>query len=96
MSTTIHTRLDVRPVEPRHRFETIMGAYEALPPGATLELVVDHDPECMYYTLQATRGEEAFAFDNATQERTDLNAVGFWFADEFGSAFMRGWLPSTQ
>jgi hypothetical protein len=26
--------------------------------------------------------EEAFAFNNATQERTDLNAVGFWFADE--------------
>ena len=26
--------------------------------------------------------EEAFAFNNATQERTDLNAVGIWFADE--------------
>ncbi len=26
--------------------------------------------------------EEAFAFDNETQERTDLNSVGFWFADE--------------
>jgi uncharacterized protein (DUF2249 family) len=63
VSTTIHTRLDVRPVEPRNRFETIMGAYEALPPGATMELVVDHDPECMYYTLQATRGDDAFAFE---------------------------------
>ena len=26
--------------------------------------------------------EEAFAFNNVTQQRTDLNAVGVWFADE--------------
>jgi hypothetical protein len=25
--------------------------------------------------------EEAFAFNNATHARTDLNSVGFWFAD---------------
>jgi uncharacterized protein (DUF2249 family) len=57
------TRLDVRPVEPKHRFETIMTAYEALRPGVILHLVVDHDPRCMYYTLRATRGEESFTFD---------------------------------
>lgn len=57
------TTLDVRPVEPKDRFETIMGAYEALPVNATLHLVVDHDPQCMYYTLRATRGEESFRFD---------------------------------
>jgi uncharacterized protein (DUF2249 family) len=56
------TALDVRAVEPKHRFPTIMGAYEALPAGATLELTVDHDPKCMYYTLRATRGEDAFRF----------------------------------
>jgi uncharacterized protein (DUF2249 family) len=28
-----------------------------------MELVVDHDPECMYYTLLATRGDEAFTFE---------------------------------
>lgn len=55
--------LDVRPVEPKDRFERIMAAYEALPPGQTLELIVDHDPKCMYYTLKATRGDDAFAFD---------------------------------
>ncbi len=55
--------LDVRSVEPRHRFEQIMGAYEALATDATLELTVDHDPKCMYYTLKATRGDEAFSFD---------------------------------
>jgi uncharacterized protein (DUF2249 family) len=55
--------LDVRSVEPKDRFELIMSHYEALAPGAVLELTVDHDPKCMYYTLLATRGEQAFAFD---------------------------------
>lgn len=55
--------LDVRPVEPKDRFERIMAAYEALVPQQVLELTVDHDPKCMYYTLRATRGEAAFAFD---------------------------------
>jgi uncharacterized protein (DUF2249 family) len=63
VSTTTKTHLDVRPVEPKDRFQTIMGAYEALAPGAMMELVVDHDPKCMYYTLQATRGDEAFDFE---------------------------------
>lgn len=56
-------RLDVRPVEPKDRFERIMGAYEELTGDEALELTVDHDPKCMYYTLRATRGEDAFSFD---------------------------------
>ncbi|GMV09288.1 MAG TPA: DUF2249 domain-containing protein [Gemmatimonadaceae bacterium] len=56
-------RLDVRPVEPKDRFECIMGAYEGLVDGGVLELTVDHDPKCMYYTLRATRGDDAFTFD---------------------------------
>lgn len=55
--------LDVRPVEPRDRFERIMAAYERLAVAETLELSVDHDPVCMYYTLKATRGDEAFTFE---------------------------------
>ena len=55
--------LDVRPVEPKDRFERIMGAYEGLAPDQVLALTVDHDPRCMYYTLQATRGAGAFTFD---------------------------------
>ena len=55
-------QLDVRPVEPKDRFATIMGAYDALPAGGLLDLVVDHDPKCMYYTLEAMRGEESFSF----------------------------------
>lgn len=54
--------LDVRDVEPRNRLETIMGAYRMLVPGATLHLTVDHDPVCMYYTLEATEPERSFSF----------------------------------
>ncbi|MCC6521403.1 MAG: DUF2249 domain-containing protein [Polyangiaceae bacterium] len=54
--------LDVRDVEPRDRLDTVLGAYRALGPGATLELTLDHDPSCMYYTLRATEEEGSFAF----------------------------------
>jgi uncharacterized protein (DUF2249 family) len=56
-------QLDVRSVEPKHRYEQIMAAYESLGTGETLELTVDHDPKCMYYTLKATRSDDAFAFE---------------------------------
>lgn len=56
-------QLDIRPVEPKHRFDRIMTAYERLAEAETLELTVDHDPKCMYYALRATRGDGAFAFD---------------------------------
>lgn len=63
MSSSEATTLDVRPVEPKHRLETIMGAYDALPVGGTLDLTVDHDPRCMYYTLEAFHGPESFSFE---------------------------------
>lgn len=56
-------KLDVRPVEPKDRFERIMGTWDALPVGGKMLLTVDHDPQCMYYTLLATRGEAAFTFE---------------------------------
>lgn len=55
--------LDIRPVEPKYRFDRIMTAYEDLAETETLELTVDHDPKCMYYALRATRGDDAFLFD---------------------------------
>ena len=55
--------LDIRPTPPKDRYETIMSAYESLLPGETMRLIVDHDPRCMYYTLQATRGDDAFRFE---------------------------------
>lgn len=57
------TTIDIRPTEPKHRFETIMSAYESLTPGESMHLIVDHDPRCMYYTLEATRGDESFFFE---------------------------------
>lgn len=60
--STRAVELDVREVEPRHRLDTILGAYRTLVPGATLHLTVDHDPVCMYYTLEATEPERSFSF----------------------------------
>jgi uncharacterized protein (DUF2249 family) len=40
-----------------------MGTYEALPDGGTMELTLDHDPTCMYFTLLSTKGEGTFDFD---------------------------------
>ena len=31
--------------------------------GETPKLTMDHDPKCMYYTLKATRGDDAFSFE---------------------------------
>ena len=55
--------LDIRGTAPKDRFDRIMSAYNALAPGAVLELTVDHDPKCMYYTLQAQQGADSFTFD---------------------------------
>ncbi len=54
--------LDIRPVEPRFRLDTIMGAYHALAAGKTLHVTFDHDPSCMFYMLQATEPEGSFEF----------------------------------
>lgn len=59
--------LDVRTIEPKHRFEAIMGAWHRLAPGEVLDLWVDHDPQCMYYTLKAEYGDETFSFDYLEQ-----------------------------
>lgn len=55
--------LDVRPLEPKDRYDRIMSAYESLVAEQALELTVDHDPKCMYYALRAIRGEAAFTFE---------------------------------
>jgi uncharacterized protein (DUF2249 family) len=56
------TTLDVRDVAPKDRLEAILGAWDRLAPGDALQLWVDHDPKCMYYTLRAMHGEDAFEF----------------------------------
>lgn len=62
--------LDMRPVEPRDRLETILGAYRALAPGRTLHLTLDHDPSCMYFTLEATEPEGSFVFQRVAEGPT--------------------------
>lgn len=60
---SLSTDLDVRPVEPKHRLETILSAWGSLKCGDELYLTADHDPKCMYYTLMADYGENAFSFE---------------------------------
>ncbi len=47
--------LDVRPMPPRIRHETIFDRLSALGTGETLRLVNDHDPAPLWYQLDATR-----------------------------------------
>lgn len=65
------TRLDVRQVEPKHRLDTIMGAWNSLSVGDILFLNVDHDPLCMYYTLKEDYGDDSFTFDYITSGPID-------------------------
>jgi uncharacterized protein (DUF2249 family) len=55
--------LDLRIIELKDRFDRIMEAYDALAVEQALLLTAEHDPKSMYYTLRATRGDEAFAFE---------------------------------
>lgn len=55
--------LDMRPVEPKDRLETILGTWEKMRSGEDLMLTVDHDPMCMYYTLVEDYGEGTFEFN---------------------------------
>jgi len=50
--------LDVRPMPPRERHETIFERLDALAAGETLRLVNDHDPAPLRYQLDATRPDQ--------------------------------------
>ena len=50
--------LDLRPMPPRVRHETIFAKLDVLDTGATLRLVNDHDPVPLRYQLEATRPHE--------------------------------------
>jgi len=47
--------LDVRPMPPRERHETIFERLDELATGETLTLLNDHDPAPLRYQLDATR-----------------------------------------
>lgn len=55
--------LDVRPIEPKDRIETVLGAYAGIGPGETLRLVMDHEPECIRHLLTATQPVGSFGFE---------------------------------
>ncbi len=55
-------QLDVRPVEPKNRFDTIIGTWKKMDIGDTMYLTLDHDPQCMYYTLLEDYGKDSFEF----------------------------------
>lgn len=50
------TTIDVREIPPRERHPLIFSRYDALAPGASLELVNDHDPRPLRYQFEAERG----------------------------------------
>jgi uncharacterized protein (DUF2249 family) len=50
--------LDVRPMPPRVRHETIIDRLDQLVAGETLRLVNDHDPAPLRYQLDATRPDQ--------------------------------------
>jgi uncharacterized protein (DUF2249 family) len=75
MTNATQVALDVRPVAPKDRFELNMGTYEALPTGGTMELTLDHDPTCMYFTLLSTKWEGTFDFGYLDQGPIDWRVL---------------------
>jgi uncharacterized protein (DUF2249 family) len=51
--TNLATRVDVRTIPPRERHPLIFSTFGALPAGAAMELVNDHDPRPLYYQFNA-------------------------------------------
>lgn len=46
----------VNDIDPRHRHMVIQQLFEHLPPGASLQLVVDHDPKPLRVQLETRYG----------------------------------------
>ncbi len=55
--TAQHRTLDVRSIEPQQRHAVIPKLFASLGPGASLELIVDHDPRPLHYYLESTHGD---------------------------------------
>jgi uncharacterized protein (DUF2249 family) len=65
-ATSIEQKLDVRVLPPSQRHTLIFQTFEALGPGASFELVNDHDPRPLYYQFAAERAGE-FSWDAIEQ-----------------------------
>lgn len=44
--------IDLRTTAARERHPLVFGCFDALQPGASLQLINDHDPRPLYYQLQ--------------------------------------------
>ena len=75
-------RIRAAGLQPRTTF-TVFLLEKAAPPFGAAEYIGDITPNRdgrAHHTYRLIV-EEAFAFNNQTGSRTDLNSVGFWFAD---------------
>lgn len=52
------TVLDVTTIEPKYKHKEIFTILNSLNKGEFLEIINDHDPKPLYYTLQAERSGE--------------------------------------
>lgn len=48
--------VEVNDIDPRHRHMVIQQLFEHLSPGASLQLVVDHDPKPLRFQLETRYG----------------------------------------
>ncbi len=55
MAETLAATLDVRPLPPREKHQTIQRTFDQLEPGTAMLLINDHDPRPLYYEFQAER-----------------------------------------
>lgn len=56
IAATTERVIDVKDIDPRHRHTIIQQLFAHLAPGASLQLVVDHDPKPLRFQLEAEHG----------------------------------------
>jgi uncharacterized protein (DUF2249 family) len=63
MSTQLASTIDVREIIPRERHPLIFDSFNALPPGQSLQLVNDHDPEPLHSQFELlVKGQFSWAY----------------------------------
>lgn len=53
MTDTFHSTIDVRTIVPQERHALIFSTFNAMPQGAALELVNDHDPAPLHHQFKS-------------------------------------------
>ena len=76
------TSLDVRPVEPKHRFDRIMSTYDALAAGSTMELIVDHDGSWEVYAKPIVERTTPPVLASNQNNTAQVNGSGFTAIDQ--------------